>query len=830
MPMLIDTAELSGLAAEGALYGIFLCLFFVCTRDLLRRRRRRKSALSWPMILAGILLILLATARFIVDCANVSVAFIHHDPRSARIAYLQDVTQPLFTTKHMILIVSLLIGDSFVNFRCWVVWGRNIWIIILPVSISFLSFGSGCYVMWAYSNLPNRTVLQESTWLKMLFGLSLVANAIATSLLAFKIWSVDRHLRGMVEVQSTSALTPVVRIIMESGMLNVAYLFAYVMAIGLGSQGLELISEMATPLTGIIFSIVILRVAHARSDDTLYTSNAPTTMPWRVAGKSTKSRDAPTVSTFPSFHGPVDSGNTQMTGNTGSTVEVEIYVQGTTTKHHDQSDVELNAINDKDVSEDGPTPSGTKPTMENLAIQGQVLTLQSGDAYNAALRRNSDLSILPAKYIVQPAVYEDIPLIIEWATSQSLEIAVKGGGAHSSTWASSNDGVVIDLGKLNKVTLAADKQTITVQGGAYWGDVYEVTSHNKVDVVGSPLWFVGVGGYTLGGGHGPLSGEHGLAIDNMLSATVVLADGRIVKTSRDEEPDLFWAIRGGGGQFGVAVEFTFKVYPSAGPIGAGMIGYPGSELAQVLKIITDWKKTQSRTERFTMNFSRPPPHFKPTIVILPTILHDTDGSRTQKALAPFSEGAVKPILNKVGLMPDMLTVSHLADAAMAAAPRSLVIRGTMISDFFPELLLAAYEKWLKFTEDNEDVRASTVLFDLTSPHRLAEVGSADTAFKNRGSNYWMAVQGRSTTHGSVKAAREFTSEIVSFVREKNAELSGRDLGWWLTLCQGDEKPEDVFGSNLPKLQRLKAKYDPGRVWSKGFVIEPSLPGPGSSQM
>ncbi|KAF5372442.1 hypothetical protein D9757_009924 [Collybiopsis confluens] len=330
MPMLIDTAELSGLAAEGALYGIFLCLFFVCTRDLLRRRRRRKSALSWPMILAGILLILLATARFIVDCANVSVAFIHHDPRSARIAYLQDVTQPLFTTKHMILIVSLLIGDTFVIYRCWVVWGKNIWIIILPVSISFLSFGSGCYVMWAYSNLPNRTVLQESTWLKMLYGLSLVANAIATSLLAFKIWSVDRHLRGMVtEIESTSTLTPVVRIILESGMLNVAYLFAYIMAIVLGSQGLELISEMATPLTGIIFSIVILRVAHAHYDDTLYTSNAPTTMPWRVAEKLTiELRDAPTVNTFSSSHVPGDSGNMQIIGTTGSTVEVEIYVQG----------------------------------------------------------------------------------------------------------------------------------------------------------------------------------------------------------------------------------------------------------------------------------------------------------------------------------------------------------------------------------------------------------------------------------------------------------------------------------------------------------------------
>ncbi|KAK7039156.1 hypothetical protein VNI00_010060 [Paramarasmius palmivorus] len=338
MPMLIDTAELAGLFAEGALYGIFLCLFFVCTRDLLRRRRRRKATLSWPMIVAGILLILLATARFIVDCANVSVAFIHHDPRSARLAYLQDVTQPLFTAKHMILIVSLLIGDSFVNFRCWVVWGKNIWIVIVPTAISFLSFGSGCYLMWAYSNLPNQTVLTETTWLKMLFALSLVANAIATSLLAYRIWSVNRRMKDMVD-DSTSTLTPVVRIILESGMLNAAYLFAYVMAIAFGSQGLELISEMATPLTGIIFSIVILRVAHARYDDTFYTTNAPSTIPWRAAAKKSSKRTDPTAVNTRNM-----SGNTEHTGHT-----MEIYVHGTTTKHHDGSDVELSTFNDKVV-------------------------------------------------------------------------------------------------------------------------------------------------------------------------------------------------------------------------------------------------------------------------------------------------------------------------------------------------------------------------------------------------------------------------------------------------------------------------------------------------
>ena len=147
---------------------------------------------------------------------------------------------------------------------------------------------------------------------------------------------------------------------------------------------------------------------------------------------------------------------------------------------------------------------------------------------------------------MQPTVVSDIPPVLAYAAAQSPphEVAVKGGGAHSSTWASSDGGIVIDLCRLNKVTLADDRKSIVVQGGALWGDVYEVTSQAQVDIVGSPLWFVGVGGFTLGGGYGPLSGKFGLAIDNLLAATVVLADGRIVKTSPDDEPDLFWAIRG----------------------------------------------------------------------------------------------------------------------------------------------------------------------------------------------------------------------------------------------------------------------------------------------
>ena len=181
-----------------------------------------------------------------------------------------------------------------------------------------------------------------------------------------------------------------------------------------------------------------------------------------------------------------------------------------------------------------------------FTIQGQVVTAESGDEYINAISRASHFSILKPQTIFFPTQIDDIPPILKYAIAQNppLEIAVKGGGVHGSPWASSDGGIVIDLAKLNHVSLSSDKKTITVQGGAVWGDVYKICQEEQVDVVGSPLWFVGVGGFTLGGGYGPLSGEYGLTIDNLLSAVVVLADGRVVNASPTEEPDLFWAIRG----------------------------------------------------------------------------------------------------------------------------------------------------------------------------------------------------------------------------------------------------------------------------------------------
>jgi len=258
MAIAIDTAELAGLVVEAAFYGMYLTLFIVSAYVFAERQSLKIATLNLPMTVTAVAMILLATAQLSVDTANVFVAFLHND-RAARIAFLADVSTKLFSAKHCILISQLLVGDSFVSYRCWVVWGRRVWIVILPIMLSLGSAVSGTYVMWVFAHHPSTTVKQQKSWVAAIFTLSLCANAVATSLLAFRIWQVDRRTRAVLGT-STSSLMPIVKILIESGAINAAYLFIYNVTLLSGSQALEFMAQVATPISGIIFSIVIIRV------------------------------------------------------------------------------------------------------------------------------------------------------------------------------------------------------------------------------------------------------------------------------------------------------------------------------------------------------------------------------------------------------------------------------------------------------------------------------------------------------------------------------------------------------------------------------------------
>ncbi|KIJ42149.1 hypothetical protein M422DRAFT_48356 [Sphaerobolus stellatus SS14] len=454
-------------------------------------------------------------------------------------------------------------------------------------------------------------------------------------------------------------------------------------------------------------------------------------------------------------------------------------------------------------------------TISGLSIQGAVVTPSSTD-YEGAIARLSATSVLPAAFVTYPATPADISNILQFARSQNppLQIAVKGGGCHSSTASSSDGGIVIDLSRLNYVKVAADKQSVKIGGGALWGDVYSELEKHDLVVAGGNVWNVGVGGFVLGGGYSNLSGFYGLGVDNLIEATVVLASGDVVICNKDNEPDLFWAIRGAGNQFGAVTELILKAYPAHGPATVGALAYPGTQLSEVLAVVQNFLSTQKPGHRLILTFSRAPPDYYPSILILPYI--EGTEEETKFALAPFTE-TIKPVFQQIVSVPTFNAVSHSADAFLAHVPPRAALGGALFSNLWEDTITKVFLDWMAFTE-NEDSRQSVVMWELFARDKIAEVREEDTAYPARKPHYYAIVDGRHTSPNDDGPTCEWVSRIMSIINQANLEKEGFQFPTPANFGLGTEKSEDVYGINLPRLRELKAKYDPKAVFGKFWTL------------
>jgi len=182
----------------------------------------------------------------------------------------------------------------------------------------------------------------------------------------------------------------------------------------------------------------------------------------------------------------------------------------------------------------------------------------------------------------------DVVAVLRFARYRDLAIAVRGGGHNVAGTAVCDDGVVIDLSAMRSVWVDPAAGTAQVQGGALWGDVDRETQVHGLATTGGVVGHTGVAGLTLGGGLGFLMRRHGLAVDNLLAAEVITADGRVIRASAEEHPDLFWALRGGGGNFGVVSTFRFALHPVGPNVLAGPIFWAADDTAEVLRFYRDF--------------------------------------------------------------------------------------------------------------------------------------------------------------------------------------------------------------------------------------------------
>src|SRR3954454_4551175 len=192
--------------------------------------------------------------------------------------------------------------------------------------------------------------------------------------------------------------------------------------------------------------------------------------------------------------------------------------------------------------------------------------------------------------ILQPVTTSDVVTAVNFAHDQNLPIAVRGGGHSAAGLGVSIGGLTIDLRRMRQVDVDPDRQTARAQGGATWAEFDAATHAHGLATTGGVISTTGVGGLTLGGGIGNLMRSYGLASDNLLSAEVVTADGMVITASATEHPDLFWALRGGGGNFGVVTSFEFQLH-QVDQVFGGMLLFPAERAADLLRLYREVTKT-----------------------------------------------------------------------------------------------------------------------------------------------------------------------------------------------------------------------------------------------
>jgi FAD/FMN-containing dehydrogenase len=308
--------------------------------------------------------------------------------------------------------------------------------------------------------------------------------------------------------------------------------------------------------------------------------------------------------------------------------------------------------------------------LENLRRDFGGDIIEPGGADYESASRSVLVAGNPA-YVLRPKTVEDVRAAVGFAAGTGLALAVRGGGHAFPGFGTNDGGVVIDLGKLATVELIdEERHLVRIGGGATWGEVVAALAPHGLAISSGDTKSVGVGGLTLTGGIGWKVRKYGLALDNLVGAELVTADGAVVRASAEENPELFWALRGGGGNFGIVTAFEFAAHRTT-DIFHGKIAFPAAEAAAVLQGWADYVRTAPDELTSIANFANPFAGGPEGPVEIHVAYDGDDAELAEKALAPIRRlGTV--IADEVALVPaaDLLVDGLTPPPGIQLATRS----------------------------------------------------------------------------------------------------------------------------------------------------------------
>jgi FAD/FMN-containing dehydrogenase len=437
-------------------------------------------------------------------------------------------------------------------------------------------------------------------------------------------------------------------------------------------------------------------------------------------------------------------------------------------------------------------------------FSGQLL--QPAEAgYEEARRVHNGLVDKRPALIARCRGVADVVDSVKLGRDLGLEVAVRGGGHNVAGRATVDNGLMIDLAPMKGIHVDPSGKTVRAQGGVTWAELNRETQLHGLAVTGGVVSTTGIGGLTLGGGLGWLMSKYGLALDNLFSVDLVLADGRTVTASNEDNADLFWAVRGGGGNFGVATSFEYRLYPVGPVVTGGVIAYPIDNARDALRFFRD--RTASLPDEHTLfaGLIHSPDGVKLAAMVT---CHCGPLAEGEQAMRPL-KGFGRPVLDALGPMP----YSQLNSMLDAGYPKGAL-------NYWKSSFLAGLSDDAIDTMVESYAQCPSPMCQLLIEHfhgAATRVAVSDTAFplRTNGYNYLVLAQWMEPA---------LSERCIAWVRQTYADMATYFASArYVNYLDDDDVGDPVaaaYGPNYRRLQKLKTEYDPDNFFHMNQNIRP----------
>jgi FAD/FMN-containing dehydrogenase len=430
-------------------------------------------------------------------------------------------------------------------------------------------------------------------------------------------------------------------------------------------------------------------------------------------------------------------------------------------------------------------------------VAGSVLGPQDAGYDEARAVHNGMIDRRPA-LIVRCRTTNDVVATLTSARTAGLEVSIRGGGHNVAGRAVTDGGVMIDLAEMKGIAIDPGRATAKAEGGVIWAELNDAAAEHGLAVTGGVVSTTGIAGYTLGGGLGWLMAKYGLAADNLLAVELVTAEGDILQVDAASHPDLFWALRGGGGNFGVATSFTYRLHPLQTIVG-GLIAHPLDAAPGLLRFYRDAVAEASDDLTVFAGLVHAPDGSGAKLAAL-VVFHTGDAAEAERDLEPFTTWG-SPLVVQAGPMPYPV-MNTILDAGYPGGALNYWL-SSFTRGLPDELIDIAVERFAAVPS-----AMSAILLEHFHG-AVTRIGVSETAVPHRDEGWNLLLPSVWTDPADTDANIVWTRKTFAALRPHFG--SGRWLNY-LGDDQADDAVRAAYGPNFDRLREVKRRYDPDNVF------------------